>query len=242
MQLQTIIPDRSADASSTNDRARAVRLPGGAGSLRLDAAPTWLDSEQGQNLLDTAFEEAERRNQHPETVRQEVSPIFTFVSQSMRPSEIGCNEEVQWQEGRLASFPPLPVRSKKCSCTMAQLQQKASLIQRDDVKFSQVLVSQLTAADMRTFNAGQASLPEPLDLEFQVVLKTLTGRAFEITVDSDETTEKLKAKIQKQEGIPASMQRIIFAGQEFEDARLLSDYNVRPQEILHLILRHNVRN
>ncbi|TNV84379.1 hypothetical protein FGO68_gene3317 [Halteria grandinella] len=73
--------------------------------------------------------------------------------------------------------------------------------------------------------------------EYEVYVKTLTGKTFTIQTGSNETIEELKAKIEYKEGIPTDSQRIIFADQQLEDYRTLQDYNIKKQNTLTLILR-----
>lgn len=72
---------------------------------------------------------------------------------------------------------------------------------------------------------------------FTINVKTPTGNAFELYVNSNTTIIDLKIQIKYKKGYPTNEQTLLFLDKELQDDRTLKEYSIMDESILKLIVK-----
>ena len=93
------------------------------------------------------------------------------------------------------------------------------------------------------FNARMVTLLKKRDLimdgGMNIIVRKLDNTEITLDVESSDTIDAIKERINSKTGIPESIQRLIYKGKQLEDGRTLADYRIFPNSTINLVLRLN---
>ena len=75
------------------------------------------------------------------------------------------------------------------------------------------------------------------DGSMRIFIKMPNGKTITLAVEANDTIDTVKALVREKSGIPRKEQRLIFAGQQLEEGRMLSDYSIKHDDELQMFLR-----
>ena len=90
-----------------------------------------------------------------------------------------------------------------------------------------------TLADYSIQHQSTLDLLEKMQIHIK---ETLQGLTFTVDVDSSDTIDKIKSKIENNHGFPKGRQCLIFANEQLEGKRTLAQYNICKESTLLLVL------
>jgi len=70
----------------------------------------------------------------------------------------------------------------------------------------------------------------------QINVKNLAGVIIAIDIDSNDTIQRIKERVEEKEGIPPSQQRLIFNGKAMADDKTATSYKICAGNTIHLVL------
>ena len=77
--------------------------------------------------------------------------------------------------------------------------------------------------------------------DMKIYVRTVTGKTIKLEVEREEKVLDVKENIEDIEGVPPEQQRLIFDGKQLEDRKVLSEYNIKKESTLHLVVRLHPR-
>ncbi|KDQ12176.1 hypothetical protein BOTBODRAFT_146882 [Botryobasidium botryosum FD-172 SS1] len=93
-----------------------------------------------------------------------------------------------------------------------------------------------TRYEIKTKTITRTATPTASD-RMQVFVRSLDGKAITIDIGPNDTVLQLKQKVHEEVGRPPDQQRLIFSGQQLQDERLVSNYNIQQNSSIILVLR-----
>jgi ubiquitin C len=120
-------------------------------------------------------------------------------------------------------------RSDTLNTVKAKIQEQLLRLFFDGVQ----LEGNLTLADYGIEHESTLELQERMQIH---VMETLAGRTITLEVDSLDTIDTVKSKIQDNQGFPKDRQCLIFANKQLEDDSTLADLEICKDSTLLLVL------
>eukprot|EP00756_Hemistasia_phaeocysticola_P034675 Hpha_TRINITY_DN16536_c0_g1::TRINITY_DN16536_c0_g1_i4::g.135882::m.135882/K08770/UBC; ubiquitin C len=115
--------------------------------------------------------------------------------------------------------------------------QLAELLQRGQGSADHPLAVVMRSAVPPVRGGGSRVVRRSVSEQFEIHVKTLTGRTLTLLVRSSDTILNIKEMLLSAEGLPVDQQRLIFRGRHVEDGRTLDDCNIQLRSTLHLVLK-----
>ncbi|CAN6352489.1 unnamed protein product [Urochloa humidicola] len=112
---------------------------------------------------------------------------------------------------------------------------KKKIMEKHDFVFDGVRMENnfTTLADYNIQHQSTLDLVEKMQIHIKEPLQGLT---FTVDVDSSDSIDNIKDKVENNDGFPKSRQCLIFANEQLEGKRTLADYNICKDSTLLLVL------
>eukprot|EP01116_Phalansterium_solitarium_P025627 TRINITY_DN9900_c0_g1_i1.p1 TRINITY_DN9900_c0_g1~~TRINITY_DN9900_c0_g1_i1.p1 ORF type:complete len:568 (-),score=127.71 TRINITY_DN9900_c0_g1_i1:149-1726(-) len=145
--------------------------------------------------------------------------VKTLTHKSI-PVEVDLYERVESLKSKLHALEGLPVSGQRLLFNGQQLEDQRFLCDYG-------LTKQCSIFLIPNLRGGQ----------FQVFVKTLSGKTVALEVEPTHSIGELKSRVEEKEGIPACQQRFVVSGKELKDRKTLADYKIQKESVIHLVLR-----
>ncbi|KAH7919628.1 ubiquitin [Leucogyrophana mollusca] len=143
------------------------------------------------------------------------------------------NSKVNFLKGKIEEVFGIPRKEQRLLFAGAKLQDERTL---ESYELDSESTIQL-AGTSRTAQKKEMALVGTRAEEVQIFVRNLNGKTMTIMISPSDTVETLSKKIQEKTGIPAAEQRILYGGKQLVPEKILSDYSIKKESTLHLVLR-----